>query len=336
MDLYNSCMRMASENKITAKNTWSLGLIDHISELVKPSAEEGSETNFQRASCTLDAGVKIYSYRVDSVHSEVFKLLGGMTRAGPAPAQEAEAAGDDGEEGTGEDEEGGAGEGKKRRKARAIETDPSKTLADPESMNVKKFDLAFAVDPLFRKTSAQFDAGGARGLLLNNLSVYNGCHILFDSLEAPDAQAAKGEVAVGAQMLDVSGLVDPEAIANLVDLRISPRIDEIESLLGSKAPAPEFRLQAHALVEEALRDLGETLALEPPRPSGRGAQNAPAPVAFLAEHEEDPAARMAHGDLASHPVEDVEDEPGATFPVEADSEQAAEDAAGVDYEYGGG
>lgn len=28
---------------------------------------------------------------------------------------------------------------------------------------MKKFDLAFAVDPLFHKTSAQFDEGGARG-----------------------------------------------------------------------------------------------------------------------------------------------------------------------------
>ena len=28
---------------------------------------------------------------------------------------------------------------------------------------MKKFDLAFAVDPLFHKTSAQFDAGGASG-----------------------------------------------------------------------------------------------------------------------------------------------------------------------------
>ncbi len=33
-----------------------------------------------------------------------------------------------------------------------------------EALNVKKFDLAFAVDPLFHKTSAQFDEGGARGV----------------------------------------------------------------------------------------------------------------------------------------------------------------------------
>jgi condensin complex subunit 2 len=34
--------------------------------------------NFQKASCTLDGCVKIYSYRVDSVATETGKLLGGL------------------------------------------------------------------------------------------------------------------------------------------------------------------------------------------------------------------------------------------------------------------
>jgi len=41
-----------------------------------------SMTNFQVASCTLDASVKIYSCRVDSVHNETFKVLGGLSRTG--------------------------------------------------------------------------------------------------------------------------------------------------------------------------------------------------------------------------------------------------------------
>lgn len=45
----------------------------------------------QRASVTLDAGVKIYSYRVDSVHTETFKILGGLGRAS-GPADEPERA----------------------------------------------------------------------------------------------------------------------------------------------------------------------------------------------------------------------------------------------------
>jgi condensin complex subunit 2 len=44
--------------------------------------------------------------------------------------------------------------------------------------------MEFSVDPLFRKTSAAFDEGGASGLLLNHLNVYNGCEIIFDSSDA--------------------------------------------------------------------------------------------------------------------------------------------------------
>lgn len=41
---------------------------------------------------------------------------------------------------------------------------PSSTLAATfEELNLKKPDVAPLVDPLFHKTSAQFDAGGAKG-----------------------------------------------------------------------------------------------------------------------------------------------------------------------------
>lgn len=41
------------------------------------------------------------------------------------------------------------------------------------------------MDPLYHQTSAQFDEGGAKGLLLNNLGVFGKCAVLFDSLEVP-------------------------------------------------------------------------------------------------------------------------------------------------------
>lgn len=47
------------------------------------------------------------------------------------------------------------------------------------------FAAAFAVDPLYHQTSAQFDEGGAKGLLLNNLGIYGTCSVLFDSCEIP-------------------------------------------------------------------------------------------------------------------------------------------------------
>lgn len=68
-------------------------------------------------------------------------------------------------EGRGEDgEEGADGRKAARRAAMLRDVNPNSTLESSfEALNVKKFDLAFAVDPLFHKTSAQFDEGGARG-----------------------------------------------------------------------------------------------------------------------------------------------------------------------------
>lgn len=85
--MLGQCLKMASENKITPHNTWGLPLIEHLDDLIKEE-DPAQHTNFQRASVTLDAGVKIYSYRVDSVHTETFKILGGLGRAsGPGDDQ---------------------------------------------------------------------------------------------------------------------------------------------------------------------------------------------------------------------------------------------------------
>lgn len=40
--------------------------------------KEGNSINFQKASCTLDGCVKIYTSRVDSVATETGKLLSGL------------------------------------------------------------------------------------------------------------------------------------------------------------------------------------------------------------------------------------------------------------------
>ncbi|XP_021659208.2 condensin complex subunit 2 isoform X2 [Hevea brasiliensis] len=176
LDLFQNCIKLASENKINQKNTWELSLIDHLCEIIKVEEEEDVETNFQKASCTLEAGVKIYSLRVDSVHSEAYKVLGGINRAGQENEQDAIPEGsnfDNAQEGH-----------SKKEIERKIS--PLSTLESSfEALNVKKFDVAFAVDPLYHQTSAQFDEGGAKGLLLNNLGVYGGCQVLFDSQEVP-------------------------------------------------------------------------------------------------------------------------------------------------------
>ncbi|CAL5342383.1 unnamed protein product [Camellia sinensis] len=177
LELFQNCIKLASENKINQKNTWELSLIDHLCDIVKVEDEDDMETNFQKASCTLEAGVKIYSMRVDSVHSEAYKVLGGITRVGQQ--NEPDNVMEDANVSNGQEE----GNSKKEQERKVS---PLSTLESSfEALNVKKFDVAFAVDPLYHQTSAQFDEGGAKGLLLNNLGVYGGCQVLFDSLEVP-------------------------------------------------------------------------------------------------------------------------------------------------------
>uniref|UniRef100_A0A1B6GHK2 Condensin complex subunit 2 n=1 Tax=Cuerna arida TaxID=1464854 RepID=A0A1B6GHK2_9HEMI len=62
------CLEMSSENKITSKNAFALRLIDCMGVLLQ------RQTDFSAIACTLDAGAKIYSYRVDALHKQVSKL----------------------------------------------------------------------------------------------------------------------------------------------------------------------------------------------------------------------------------------------------------------------
>lgn len=89
--------------------------------------------------------MKIYSCRVDSIHQDTFKVLGGLSRSGGSK---------DGEGEEGEGHEGAA----KKRSQRSVNT----IEANPANLNVKKFDLEFDVDPLFHKVG--ICAGQARSI----------------------------------------------------------------------------------------------------------------------------------------------------------------------------
>jgi condensin complex subunit 2 len=239
MVLCSHSIKLASENKITAKNTWSLALIDHLSDLVKTEKDEDNNTNFQKASCTLDAGVKIYASRVDSVHTETFKVLGGLSRSATAQQQEEEEGdGEEAEEGAeGGGEDGGAKEaGKKGRRGGAP------TLEAPEAHTSTTLESAVVVDPLFHKTSAQFDEGGAKGLLMHALSVHRGCDTVFDSDEVPDyagVTAPGGDTPLGDIVLDCSALAPALARAQaalgtadgFAGLRFTPALKSLEALM---------------------------------------------------------------------------------------------------------
>ena len=201
MDSYADCMKMCNENKVTMKNSWNLDLIDDLKRVVDQTTSNGSGeemTDFQRASCTLEAGTKIYEYRVDSVYNEAYKLKGSLGRQGKADVEEEDDGEGEGEGGEGETERAPGEKKKEKEKAkrRAAAAGTAFLEANPESLCVKKLELAFDVDPLFERTSAKFDEGGAKGLLLHNLQIQPGCALVLDSSDharpavAPTAASA--------------------------------------------------------------------------------------------------------------------------------------------------
>lgn len=109
---FEEWMKMATDNKINATNSWSFALIDYFHDM--SLLKEGDGVNFQKASCTLDGCVKIYTSRVDSVATETGKLLSGLADSGSKKSKKGDEEGE-GAEGE-EDEEGEDGVKKKTRR----------------------------------------------------------------------------------------------------------------------------------------------------------------------------------------------------------------------------
>jgi condensin complex subunit 2 len=111
---FEEWMKMATDNKINATNSWNFALIDYFHDM--SLLKEGDGVNFQKASCTLDGCVKIYTSRVDSVATETGKLLSGLADSGNRKEKQSE-----GEDGEGSDEEEGEDGVKKRAKKKVGE-----------------------------------------------------------------------------------------------------------------------------------------------------------------------------------------------------------------------
>ncbi|PVI02607.1 barren [Periconia macrospinosa] len=184
---FEEWMKMATDNKINATNSWNFALIDYFHDM--SLLKEGDGVNFQKASCTLDGCVKIYTSRVDSVATDTGKLLSGLAESGNKKRR-GEAADGEGDDGDDDEEEGEDGQKKKKKRAaRSAEQTLATSFAQLQN---KKMELELSVDPLFKKASADFDEGGAKGLLLNHLAIDAFGRIVFDSSDdANDATPAE-------------------------------------------------------------------------------------------------------------------------------------------------
>uniref|UniRef100_A0A8C6SKK5 Condensin complex subunit 2 n=1 Tax=Neogobius melanostomus TaxID=47308 RepID=A0A8C6SKK5_9GOBI len=157
---YSTCIKLSTENKITTKNAFGLHLIDYMADILKQKDSE--LTNFKVAAGTLDASTKIYAVRVDAVHADAYRVLGGL--------------GAETKPGEGKEGEPIVKQVKKKRP-------PKKTVEQNLSnINAPESERRCEVDPMFHKMASSFDESSTAGVFLSVLfSESSRCELLFPS-----------------------------------------------------------------------------------------------------------------------------------------------------------
>ena len=144
---------------------------------------KNEESAWQRASASLDATAKIYGYRVDSVHTETFKFLGGLNRNKKELNLK-----EDNEEEVQEEiiEDNTKKKEKVRRGVNTLETNNKK-------LNLSKYDIDCDVDPLFSVMTSKFNESTAKGLLLNTIPLDENINYILESKNDDDKPSSKSK-----------------------------------------------------------------------------------------------------------------------------------------------
>ncbi|XP_014017138.2 condensin complex subunit 2 isoform X2 [Salmo salar] len=166
---YSTCIKLSTENKITTKNAFGLHLIDYMADILKQKDSE--LTNFKVAAGTLDASTKIYAVRVDAVHADAYRVLGGLG------AETKPGEGDGGEM-----EDGAAGQLAAKQVVKK-KRPPKKTVEQNLSnINSSESERKCEVDPMFQRMASSFDESSTAGVFLSVLfSEDSRCELLFPS-----------------------------------------------------------------------------------------------------------------------------------------------------------
>lgn len=277
MSNFEEWIKMATDNKITSKNSWNFDLIDYFHDL--NVIKDGESINFQRASATLDGCVKIYSSRVESAASETGKLLSGLAKKKEMENNGNQEDNDDDDDdenngngygNNGTDGENGEGEGdlrKKRKFNRIVES----TLVGFDTIRIKKLEQELAIDPLFKKALAEFDEGGAKSLLLNTLNVDTSGRVVFDATSNPIQETQHEEEEEEEEQEEEEEVDDPDiesaigSLANFLfkdeedektfqNLTICPSLGEFQSALTdinqAKSILSDFNTKMNAETQE--------------------------------------------------------------------------------------
>ncbi|KAM6432455.1 condensin complex subunit 2 [Liasis olivaceus] len=182
-DHYSTCIKLSTENKITTKNAFGLHLIDYMTEILKQKDSE--LTNFKVAAGTLDASVKIYAVRVDAVHADVYRVLGGLGRDSAIAEPEKN---QDAGEGREDLEHSKKLPSKRKHLYKTIEQNLN-------NINVSETDRKYEIDPMFQRTASSFDECSTAGVFLTTLHTHSYLsEVLFDSMVVPLPSSVTSEI----------------------------------------------------------------------------------------------------------------------------------------------
>ncbi|KAJ8286162.1 hypothetical protein GJAV_G00035220 [Gymnothorax javanicus] len=161
---YSTCIKLSTENKITTKNAFGLHLIDYMADILKQKDSE--LTNFKVAAGTLDASTKIYAVRVDAVHADAYRVLGGLgSETKPGEERDAEEDG-----GLGEGEEEGSSRATAAKQVPKKKRPPKKTVEQNLSnINCADSERKCEVDPMFQRMASSFDESSTAGVFMSVL-----------------------------------------------------------------------------------------------------------------------------------------------------------------------
>jgi condensin complex subunit 2 len=176
LDKFTNVVELLHSNKINKSNAFELRIMDYINDVFRGVDGEQLDREYmwQKYSTGIDSCAKIYGYCVDFLHTETYKVLGGLNRSYLQEEQEDVEMGEESDENE---------ERKKSKRKKTKEVGQSTLEKSEDAVNNTKLDSATDFDPYFKQISSCFDASGTTGLLLSNLKVNNRLELMLGAEE---------------------------------------------------------------------------------------------------------------------------------------------------------
>ncbi|CAG9314239.1 unnamed protein product [Blepharisma stoltei] len=224
LDRFTKVVEMLHTNKVNKSNAFELRIMDYISEVFKGVEAQSKDTEFvwQKYSTGIDSCAKIYGYCVDFIHSETFRVLGGLNRT-HAPEEEENDENNENQDENVED---------KPKKKKKCPGGSSTLERSADAINTTKFEKSDDFDPYFRLMSARFDASSAEGLLINNLSINGAIELILGDDDRLDITEPLNQE----PYLNLEGFFK-SSYEELLEMDISPELSEFERVRLNGQPS---------------------------------------------------------------------------------------------------